>query len=210
MARGAASRAVRGNDAEDAFARLQGRLRPAAALDDMAGGPDGTVFVIPSIDLDEAVLNRHARELAALEERSLYVLFALRRPDVRLVVVTSRPVRAEVLEYYLRLIPEADDARARVELLSPDDDSPRPLARKILEQAELLARLAKLVPEQESRMPVSRDEEKVRGERQTEKRDQKDPIRQFVAVAGYLRFQPDRGWCLFSRSIPVWRDRLGG
>jgi len=147
MARGAAPRAVRGNDAEAAFARLQGRLRPAAALDDTAGGPDGTVFVIPSIDLDEAVLNRHARELAALEERSLYLLFALRRPDLRLVVVTSLPVRAEVLEYYLRLIPEADDARARVELLSPDDDSPRPLARKILEQSELLARLAKLVPD---------------------------------------------------------------
>jgi hypothetical protein len=61
--------------------------------------------------------------------------------------VTSRPVRAQVLEYYLRLIPEADNARARVELLSPDDDSPRPLARKILERSELLARLAKLVPD---------------------------------------------------------------
>jgi hypothetical protein len=83
MARGAASRAVRGNDAEAAFARLQGRLR-AAALAITAGGPGGTVFVIPSIDLDEAVLNRHARELAALEERCLYLLFALRRPDVRL------------------------------------------------------------------------------------------------------------------------------
>jgi hypothetical protein len=148
MARGAASRAVRGNDAEAAFARLQGRLR-AAALAITAGGPGGTVFVIPSIDLDEAVLNRHARELAALEERCLYLLLALRRPDVRLVVVTSRPVRAEVLEYYLRLIPEADDARARVELLSPDDDSPRPLARKILERSELLARLAKLVPDRD-------------------------------------------------------------
>jgi hypothetical protein len=78
-----ASRAVRGNDAEAAFARLQGRLR-AAALAITAGGPGGTVFVIPSIDLDEAVLNRHARELAALEERCLYLLFALRRPDVRL------------------------------------------------------------------------------------------------------------------------------
>jgi hypothetical protein len=145
MARGAGCRAGRGNHAEAAFARLQARLRPATALDDAAGAAAGTVFVIPSIDLDESVLNRHARELAALEQRSLCLLFALRRADVRLVVVTSRPVRAEVLEYYLRLIPEADDARSRVELLSPDDDSPRPLARKILERSELLARLAELV-----------------------------------------------------------------
>src|SRR3954451_10630381 len=77
MARGAAPRAVRGNDAEAAFARLQGRLRPAAALDDTAGGPDGTVFVIPSIDLDEAVLNRHARELAAVGGGSLFLVLAL-------------------------------------------------------------------------------------------------------------------------------------
>jgi PGM1 C-terminal domain len=102
--------------------------------------------VIPSIDLDQAVLDRHARELAALEERSLYLLFALRRAGVRLVVVTSLPVQAEVLEYYLRLIPDADEPRARIELLSPDDDSPRPLARKILERSDLLARLAELVP----------------------------------------------------------------
>jgi hypothetical protein len=119
MARGAGCRAGRGNDVEAAFARLQARLRPAAALDATAGAADGTVFVIPSIDLDDSVLNRHARELAALEERSLCLLFALRRADVRLVVVTSRPVRAEVLEYYLRLIPEAAEARSRVELLSP-------------------------------------------------------------------------------------------
>jgi hypothetical protein len=147
MACGAASRSGRGSDAEAAFARLQARLRRARSLEDPAGAADGTVFVIPSIDLDQAVLDRHARELAALEERSLYLLFALRRAGVRLVVVTSLPVRAEVLEYYLRLIPDADEARARIELLSPDDDSPRPLARKILERSDLLARLAQLVPQ---------------------------------------------------------------
>lgn len=149
MASGSASRSTRGNDADAAFTRLQARLRPAATLDDKAGAADGTIFVIPSIDLDQAVLDRHARELAALEERSLCLLFALRRAGVRLVMVTSLPVRTEVLEYYLGLIPEADEARARVELLSPDDDSPRPLARKILDRSDLLARLAELKPDRD-------------------------------------------------------------
>jgi hypothetical protein len=149
MACGSASRSGRGDDADAAFARLQARLRPAATLDHKAAAADGTIFVIPSIDLDQAVLDRHAHELAALEERSLYLLLALRRAGVRLVIVTSLPVRTEVLEYYLRLIPDADEARARVELLSPDDDSPRPLARKILERSDLLARLAELKPDRD-------------------------------------------------------------
>ena len=72
---------------------------------------------------------------------------ALRRPRVRLVVVTCLPVADEVVDYYLGLIPAAEDARARLHLLSPEDDSPRPLAQKILERPELLARLRELMPD---------------------------------------------------------------
>jgi hypothetical protein len=64
---------------------------------------------------------------------------------VRLVVVTCLPVRGEPVDYYLGLIPEAEDARARIDLLSPEDASPRPLAQKILERPDLLARLRELV-----------------------------------------------------------------
>lgn len=60
---------------------------------------------MPSTDFDQAVLDRHAGELSALEERSLYWLFALRRARVRVVVVTSLLVRADIVQYYLRLIP---------------------------------------------------------------------------------------------------------
>jgi hypothetical protein len=64
---------------------------------------------------------------------------------VRLVVVTCLPVADEVVDYYLGLIPAAENARDRIHLLSPEDDSPRPLAQKILERPDLLARLRELI-----------------------------------------------------------------
>jgi len=147
MAGGASSWSGPATDTGAAFARLQDRLRPAKLVDDPARAPDRTVFAIPSINFDQGLLDRHAVELPALEERTLYWLFALRRERVRLIVVTSLPVSAEVLEYYLRLIPDAVEARSRVHLLSPEDGSPRPLAQKILERPKLLAHLKELVPE---------------------------------------------------------------
>jgi hypothetical protein len=74
-------------------------------------GEQRTVLAIPSINLDQELLVRHREDLAAQEERCLYLAFALRRPRVRLVVVTCLPVRDEVVDYYLGLIP-AEDARA--------------------------------------------------------------------------------------------------
>jgi hypothetical protein len=143
----AAPAAGSGTDSETAFARLQARLTALATDDVPACAAEGTVVAIPSINLDQAVLDRHADELAALEERCLYLLFALRRARIRVIAVTSLPIREDVLEYYLRLLPEAEEARARIDLLSPDDDSARPLAQKILERPELLARVAELVPD---------------------------------------------------------------
>jgi Pre ATP-grasp domain len=89
--------------------------------------------------------------------------FALRRPRVRLVAVTCLPVRDEVIDYYLGLMPEAEKARARIELLTPEDASPRPLAEKILERADLMARLRQLVADRRARfvMPFNvRDAER--------------------------------------------------
>jgi Pre ATP-grasp domain len=82
---------------------------------------------------------------------------------VRLVAVTCLPVRDEVIDYYLGLMPEAEKARARIELLSPEDASPRPLAEKILERADLMARLRQLVADRRARfvMPFNvRDAER--------------------------------------------------
>jgi hypothetical protein len=149
MPNGAGSRSRTVSDAEAAFAQLQSRLRRMESLDDPARAAERTVLAIPSIDFDQALLDRHAAELPALEERALYWLLALRRAHVRVVVVTSLPVASEVVAYYLRLTPEAADARSRVHLLSPEDDSARPLALKILERPDLLAALRELVPDQQ-------------------------------------------------------------
>jgi hypothetical protein len=122
------------------------RLRPFESTGDAAWAEERTVLAIPSINLDQELLDRHAEELPALEERCLYFLaFGLRRPHVRLVVVTCLPVPREVLDYYLGLVP-ADDVRARIHLLSPEDDSPPPSAQKILERPDLPARLRSWCP----------------------------------------------------------------
>lgn len=134
-------------DAEAAFAALQAGLRPFGATDEASQTEEErTVLVIPSIDVDQEILDRHMADLPALEERCLYLVFALRRPRVRVVVVTSLPVPGAIVDYHLGLVPAAD-ARTRLHLLSPEDDSPRPLAQKILERPKLLARLRKLVPD---------------------------------------------------------------
>jgi hypothetical protein len=125
-------------EVEPAFAKLQGRLR---AFEPTAGTEERTVIAAHLENFAEDVLRRHADDLPVLEERWLYFLLALRWPRARVVVVTSRPVQEQIVEYYLGLIPEAEDPSARMTLLSVDDDSARPLAEKILERPKVLERL---------------------------------------------------------------------
>jgi len=136
-------------DADAAFAQLQRRLRPFESVDASELAQERTIVAIPSIDLDRWVLDAHASELPALEERCLYLLFALCRPRTRLVVVTSLPVQQRIIDYYLGLMPQVTDAQDRLHFLSPQDDSPRPLAQKLLEHPKLLARLRALVADRE-------------------------------------------------------------
>jgi hypothetical protein len=132
-----------------AFAQLQRRLCPFESIDASQSAQERTIVAIPSINFAPWVLDSHASELAALEERCLYLLFALRRPLTRLIVVTSLPVQERVVDYYLGLMPQVVDAKDRLYFLSPRDDSPRPLAQKVLEHPELLARLRALIPDRD-------------------------------------------------------------
>lgn len=130
------------DDAE--FAALQARLRPFPQVSDPRRAEQRAVLAIPSINYGEELLRLHLDELPALEERCLYLVFALRRPRARLVVVTSRPIAGDVVDYFLGLIPEVPDARERIHLVSPDDGSLRPLASKLLDRPDLLAQIAAL------------------------------------------------------------------
>ena len=137
------------SDEDAAFAQLQRRLHPFESTDASEPAQERTIVAIPSINFDPWVLDAHASELPTLEERCLYLLFALRRPRTRLVVVTSLPVHQRIVDYYLGLMPHVDDAKQRLHFLSPHDDSPRPLAQKVLERPQLLARLRELIPDRE-------------------------------------------------------------
>lgn len=132
------------DDEDTEFAALQARLRPFPQLSDPQKAQPRSVLAIPSINYGEEVLSLHVNELPALEERCLYLVFALRRPRAQLVVVTSCPIRDDVVDYFLGLIPQVPDARERIHLLSPDDASLRPLASKLLDRPDLIARICEL------------------------------------------------------------------
>ncbi|MEA1902350.1 MAG: peptide ligase PGM1-related protein [Actinomycetota bacterium] len=110
-----------------------------------------TVVVVPSMSLDE-------RELAKIpgvihyEERMLCLLMLLRLPRTQLIYVTSIDLDPAVIDYYLHLLPGIPSmhAQARLDLLSLNDHSLRPLSQKIVDHPERLAELKSLIRYPES------------------------------------------------------------
>ncbi|MEZ6186905.1 MAG: peptide ligase PGM1-related protein [Planctomycetota bacterium] len=101
-----------------------------------------TAVVIPSQSVDPVELAKIAG-VAHYEERSLFNLMLLKKPRLRVVYVTSKPLNPLVIDYYLnqmRGVPSLH-ARRRLTLLDCDDASPRPLTRKILERPRLVQRI---------------------------------------------------------------------
>jgi hypothetical protein len=80
---------------------------------------------------------------AHYEERLLCILMLLRRPRTRIVYVTSEPIPASIVEYYLHLLPgvPSHHARERLTLISCHDGSALPLTAKILARPRLCARI---------------------------------------------------------------------
>ena len=108
---------------------------------------DESVIVVPSVTLDRAVPG--AGSLAqAFEERFLFLLLLLRQPRLRMIYVTSMPIKPSIVEYYLALLPGVipSHAMARLTLVSVDDSSPRPLSEKLLSRPRLLAKITAMIP----------------------------------------------------------------
>jgi hypothetical protein len=107
-----------------------------------------SVVVIPSMSVEdvEAFIGNKSQ---AYEERFLYLLLLLRQPRLRMIYVTSMPIQPAIIEYYLALLPGVvpSHARARLDLVSIGDSSPRPLSEKLLERPRLLRRIAHLIPD---------------------------------------------------------------
>lgn len=92
-----------------------------------------TVVLLPSRSVDR--WHEPVAETRSYEERLLSFLFEVRDPEVELTYVTSLPVAADTIDYYISLLPRGArrSARRRLRLVSLGDDSQRPLSEKVLE-----------------------------------------------------------------------------
>ncbi len=129
--------------ADERFAQLQSLLRPAR----WPTG-DGSAYrlglAIPSISLDDSTMARHP-VVAPLEDRIIHLVLAMRTPWLRVALVTRGALPEEIVDYYMSLMPEAPDARERLELIAVDAPGNRPLSEEILERPEIAERLRKFV-----------------------------------------------------------------
>ncbi|MCA1692206.1 MAG: peptide ligase PGM1-related protein [Actinobacteria bacterium] len=100
----------------------------------------GTVVVVPSLSFAESEL---AKITGAVhyEERLLFMLLFLRRPDVRVVYVTSLPIDPAIIDYYLRLVDDPAGARRRLRLVSLGEGDGRPLSEKLLSRPDKMEEL---------------------------------------------------------------------
>ena len=104
------------------------------------------MIVIPSISLDPFELNK-VKGAIYYEERQLFNLILLRKPNVRLIYVTSMPLDPAVIEYYWKLLPEKiplSEMQSRITFFSLHDDSTNPLSQKILAKSRLVERLKRV------------------------------------------------------------------
>ncbi len=122
------------------FDRLQKKLIPLWKSIESFNQDEQTIVVVPSISLDMDVTGF---EIQGYEERFLFLLFLLAQPRARLTYVTSQAIHPSVIDYYLDLLPSVIRSHAirRLTLLSPYDDSSRPLSLKLLERPRLLERI---------------------------------------------------------------------
>jgi hypothetical protein len=127
------------------FARLQQRLVPlweAMRLNQ----PGESILVVPSVTPDST---QSGADLQALEERMLFLLLLLRKPRMRVIYVTGRPVPESVVEYYLGLLPGVipRQARARLHMVATHDGSAQSLVEKLLGRPRVLAEIRGLIPD---------------------------------------------------------------
>jgi PGM1 C-terminal domain len=126
------------------FAELQRRMVTFHAASRTGRGR--TMVVIPSRTVDK--WHEPPAESHALEERLLCLLLMLRDPGLRIVYVTSLPLPAAIVEYYLSLLPRSvhRSARARLTLVSVDDPSTRALSEKLLRRPPVVRELRRWIP----------------------------------------------------------------
>ena len=115
---------------QEAFIRRMGTRSPAEL-------ESGTIVVLPSFSFARSELQKITGVLH-YEERLLFMALWLRKPDLRIVYVSALPIHPAVVDYYLRFLPDPDDARRRLHLVSVNDGVIEPLSKKLLRHPEAL------------------------------------------------------------------------
>src|SRR6476659_2050619 len=92
----------------------------------------GTIIVLPSATFPVAEL-RKIVGIQHYEERLLCTTLLLRNPDLHLAYITSEPIDDDIIEYYLRFLPDPASARDRLHLVPVNDASVRALSAKVLD-----------------------------------------------------------------------------
>jgi hypothetical protein len=146
------------------FEPLPGSLRERQIFNNLQNGftkqfecsfPDRlapkTIIIVPSLTLDHQML-RKIRGHLYYEERMLCMLLLLRMPLTKIIFVTSIPIDAAIVDYYLHLLPGITGyhARERLTLLSCYDASAKSLTEKILERPRLIEKIKQHIPDKEA------------------------------------------------------------
>jgi hypothetical protein len=100
--------------------------------------------VLPCFSVGESLLSHYASRIPALEHRYLVTHLMLHRIQAcELVFLTCQAPSKEVVDYYTSLVPADRRAsvRARFRLMVVPDDTPRPIAAKLLDRPDLLQAL---------------------------------------------------------------------
>jgi PGM1 C-terminal domain len=125
---------------EDLQQDFQRRFEPH----DGYGPPDGTIVVFPSLSFPETEL-RKITGVTYYEHRLLCLVLLLAEPRRRLLFVTAAEIDPDVLDYYLGFLPDPDDARRRLEVVTLSDTRPCALSQKLIEQDHVFDELRGLV-----------------------------------------------------------------
>ncbi|MCB1008566.1 MAG: hypothetical protein KDB94_06705 [Acidobacteria bacterium] len=131
-------------DYDARYAELQQRLVPLwQSIRDMSQ-EEQTIVVVPSISVDAEL---DGSLMQAYEERFLFLLLLLRQARAHVVYVTSQEVPADVVDYYVDLLPGviASHGKRRLHMIAPRDGSARSLAEKLLGRPHLLRRIRGLI-----------------------------------------------------------------
>jgi hypothetical protein len=126
------------------FEELQRGLGPAVAANIPGSAVPHVCVALPSFSVGESLLSHYADRIPALEHRYLVASLMLHRIEsCELVFLSCVAPGDEVLDYYVSLVPAAQQAsmRRRLRIVEVPDHSARSIAAKLLDRPDLLDRL---------------------------------------------------------------------